>query len=130
MAVRDLPKVEARVRFPLPAPMFKESNYVKIVVAVPVKAASRVRQALGRAGTGVQGNYEFCSGSYRQIGRFCPKKGANPAIGKIGRLEEVKEEVIEVICHKNIVEKVIAEVKKVHPYEEPAIDIYSRLETV
>lgn len=97
---------------------------------MPTKAAWEVRQALGRAGAGVQGNYEFCSGSYQQIGRFRPKKGASPAIGKIGRLEEVKEEVIEVICHKNIVKKVIAEAKKVHPYEEPAIDIYPRLETV
>ncbi|MFH1427497.1 MAG: hypothetical protein ABIG60_03130 [Patescibacteria group bacterium] len=108
--------------------MLKESNYVKIVIAVPIKAANKVRQALGKAGAGVQGNYEFCSGSYQQTGRFRPTAGAKPAIGKIGQLEEIEEEVIETICHKNLVNKVVAEVKKVHPYEEPAIDIFPRLE--
>jgi hypothetical protein len=110
--------------------MLKESNYVKIVVAAPTQAADKVRQAMGIAGAGVQGNYQFCSGSYKQIGRFKPVGGANPAIGKVGQLEEVEEEVIEAICHKDKIEKVIAEIKKAHPYEEPAIDIYPRLEVV
>jgi len=108
--------------------MLKKSNYVKIVIAVPVKSADKVRQTLGKAGAGIQGNYEFCSGSYQQIGRFKPITGAQPSIGQIGRLEEVEEEVIEAICHKDLIKKVISAVKKVHPYEEPAIDIYPRLE--
>lgn len=110
--------------------MLKESNYVKIVVAVPVDAADKIRNAMGQAGAGIQGNYEYTSGSYEQTGRFKPTAGAKPAIGKIGDLEEVKEEVIETICHKDKVEKVIVEIKKAHPYEEPAIDIYPRLEIV
>lgn len=108
--------------------MFKQSDNVKIRVAVPVEAADKVRQALGEAGAGVQGNYEFCSGTCRQIGRFRPLAGANPAIGVIGKLEEVKEEVVETICPKNLVEIVIKAVKKVHPYEEPAIDIMPRFD--
>jgi len=108
--------------------MLKESNYVKIVIAVPADSANKIRESLGKVGAGVQGNYESCSGSYKQIGRFKPKVGAKPTIGKIDKLEKVKEEVIEVICRKNLVAKVIDEVKKIHPYEEPAIDIYPRLE--
>ena len=95
---------------------------------MPTESADKIRQVLGKAGAGVQGNYQFCSGSYQQIGRFKPMTGANPAVGKVGKLEKVREEVIEAICHKDKVEKVISEIKKAHPYEEPAIDIYPRLE--
>ncbi len=87
-----------------------------------------MREALGDAGAGEQGNYSCCSFSTRGIGRFLPGTGANPAIGEIGKPEEVEEEMIETICHKNLVEKVILAVKNAHPYEEPAIDIVPRLE--
>ena len=110
--------------------MLKPSNFVKIQISVPVKDAEKIRQILGRTGAGKQGNYEFCSGSIIQVGRFKPLKDARPAMGKIGKLEKVKEEVIQVICHKNLVKKVINEVKKVHPYEEPAIDIIPRYDIV
>ncbi|MEW6610561.1 MAG: hypothetical protein AB1352_02975 [Patescibacteria group bacterium] len=108
--------------------MLRESPYVKIVVAVPLDAADGVRDALTRAGAGRQGNYEACSGSYRQTGRFRPREGAKPAIGSVGKLEEVEEEVIEAICHRDLVARAVEEVKKAHPYEEPAIDIIPRLE--
>ena len=110
--------------------MLKKSNYVKIVVAAPIGSAEKIRQALGRAGAGVQGNYKYCSGSVKQTGRFIPAPGARPAIGQTGKLEEVAEEIITTICHKNLVEKVIAAVKKAHPYEEPAIDIMPRYDIV
>lgn len=108
--------------------MLQESDYVKIIVAVPRESADKIRQALGKADAGQQGKYNYCSGSYPAIGRFIPKKGAQPAIGQIGKLEEIKEEIITTICHKNLVEKVITEIKKAHPYEEPPIDIIPRLE--
>jgi len=106
----------------------KKSKYFKIRVSTPVQASDKIRQILGESGAGIQGNYKLCSNSYKQIGRFKPIKGANPAIGEINKLEEVEEEMIEVICHKDIIENVIKELKKVHPYEEPAIDIIARYE--
>ena len=108
--------------------MLKESNYVKIVIAVPRESADKIRQALGRAGTGQQGKYNYCSGSYPAVGRFIPQAGSNPAIGQTGKLEKVEEEIITTICHKDLVQKVVAAIKKVHPYEEPPIDIIPRLE--
>jgi hypothetical protein len=41
-----------------------------------------------------------------------------------GRLESVPEDRIEVVCGRDILEKVVAAVKIVHPYEEVALDIY------
>lgn len=106
----------------------RESEYVKIMVGVPIASADKVRQAMGEAGAGVQGNYKFCSFSFAGTGRFLPTDGARPAIGSVGKAEEVAEETIATICHKNLVEKVIAAIKSAHPYEEPAIDIMARLE--
>lgn len=83
---------------------------------------------MGDAGAGVQGNYSHCSGSYLSTGRFTPLTGANPAIGQIGKPEEVQEEIIEMLCHVDKVAEVIKALKSAHPYEEPAIDIIQRLD--
>jgi len=108
--------------------MLKESDYLKIKTAVPIKDVERVRQALGDAGAGVQGNYSHCSGSYKSMGRFTPAEGAEPAIGEIGKPEEVEEEIVEMLCHKDKIGRVVEALKKAHPYEEPPIDIIPRLE--
>jgi hypothetical protein len=80
---------------------------------------------LEQAGGGNIGNYSFASFSARGVGRFKPEAGANPAIGEIGKLEEVEEERIEFSCADELVSGVVAAIKKAHPYEEPVIDIYS-----
>ena len=108
--------------------MLKESDYVKIQVATPVANAAAMRKALGQASAGVQGKYKYCSGSWRAIGRFIPIYGAKPAIGETGKLEEVEEEVIQTICHKDKVAEVLTAIRSVHPYEEPTIDIMPRYE--
>jgi len=100
------------------------SNNVKIVVFVPESHADTVREAMGEAGAGKIGNYTFCSFSSKGTGRFKPEAGANPAIGEIGKLESVEEERIEAVCERGILNSVIQAIKKVHPYEEVAIDIY------
>lgn len=97
----------------------------KIVVYVPLSHADQVRQAIGEAGGGQLGKYTFCSFSTRGVGRFKPGVGAKPAIGTVGQFEQVEEDRIEVTCHKDVVENVIKAIKKVHPYEEVALDVYS-----
>ncbi len=101
-----------------------ESKKYKLIVFVPEANADTVRKAMGDAGAGVIGNYSHCSFSSKGIGRFLPEYGANPAIGKVGTLEEVAEERIEVICEENKLQEVIAAMKAVHPYEEVAYDVY------
>ena len=96
----------------------------KLVVYVPVESADAVRQAIGEAGGGKSGKYSFCSFSTRGMGRFKPEEGAHPAIGKIGELTSVDEERIEVTLDKDIVGNVLAAIKRAHPYEEAAYDLY------
>ena len=106
----------------------KESEYVKIRATVPLADAERVRQAMAKAGAGKQGHYSHCSSSYSSLGRFTPAVGARPTVGSLGQAEEVPEETIEMLCHRDLVSAVIAALRAVHPYEEPAIDILPRLE--
>lgn len=101
----------------------KQSDYVKIFVTAPETHADIIREAMGKAGAGIIGNYSYYSYSVKGIGRFKPEKNANPYIGKTGALEEVIEENIETVCHASLLEHVIEEIKKVHPYEETVIDI-------
>ena len=101
-----------------------KQEVVKIVVYVPETHASIVRGALGKSGAGKVGNYSHTSFSVNGTGRFLPLPGAHPAIGQVGKLEEVSEERIETVCYRRDLENIIAAVKKVHPYEEVAIDVY------
>lgn len=104
-----------------------KKEIVKIVVTVPPAQANLVREAMGKAGAGKLGHYQYCSFSVKGLGRFMPLTGAKPAIGKVGKLETVVEERIETICFKKDLKKVIKAIKKAHPYEEPMIDIYPLL---
>jgi len=97
----------------------------KIVVYVPLSHTDQVREAIGKVGAGKLGKYSFCSFSTTGTGRFKPEEGANPHIGKVGELESVEEERIEVTCEDGLVKSVISTIKKVHPYEEVALDVYN-----
>ncbi|MBI2989612.1 MAG: hypothetical protein HYY51_00275 [Candidatus Magasanikbacteria bacterium] len=110
--------------------MLKESDFVKLQVGVPKTHAEALRQAMGDAGAGVQGNYRYCSASFPCTGRFLPLEGARPAIGRPGVSEVVEEEIIQTICHKDKLTGVLRAIREVHPYEEPPIDIIPRLEWV
>ena len=97
---------------------------VKIVVFVPPNSADKVRQAMGDAGAGLIGKYSHCTFSSVGYGRYKPLEGAKPTIGEVGRFEKVEEERVETVCPKKKAKKVIGAIKKAHPYEEVALDIY------
>ena len=99
----------------------------RLVVFVPDTHADAVRKAMGDAGAGKIGRYSHCSFSSKGTGRFTPLDGADPAIGKVGKPEEVDEQRIEVACERSQVTAIIEAIKKAHPYEEVAVDIYPML---
>lgn len=101
---------------------------VKIVAFVPLEAVDAVRAALAEAGAGRIGLYDSCSFSSRGVGRFRPLPGAHPHVGQTGRLEEVEEERIEVVCERALLPRALGALRAAHPYEEPAIDVYPLIE--
>jgi len=96
----------------------------KIVVYVPVENTDSIRDAIADVGGGRLGKYTHCTFSVRGVGRFRPGEGANPHIGKVGIIKSVEEERVEVTCDGAVVKQVIKAIKRVHPYEEVALDVY------
>jgi len=98
-------------------------NY-KLVVFVPINAAAKVANAVFAAGAGAIGNYSHCGFGAKGNGTFLPLEGARPAIGKKGRFETVPEVRFETIVPAEKLERVVAAMKKAHPYETPAFDCF------
>lgn len=97
---------------------------MKIFVTIPIENAEDVRNAVCKAGVGIIGNYSYCTSLSKSLGTFKPNYNSNPYIGEKNKIEFVEEEKIEFICDVDKVKNVLMELRKVHPYEEPAIDIY------
>jgi len=100
-------------------------NY-KLVVFVPVESLAKVSNAIFAAGAGAIGNYSHCSFGTEGTGTFLPGRGARPAIGRKGKLERVAEIRFESIVPAGKLEAVVVALKKAHPYETPAFDVFKQ----
>jgi putative NIF3 family GTP cyclohydrolase 1 type 2 len=96
----------------------------KIVTFVPHDDADRVVDALAEAGAGAIGDYSRCAWTTTGTGTFRPEDGAAPAIGTVGRIEVVGETRIELVLPRHRRSAVVAALRSVHPYEEPAFDVF------
>jgi len=72
---------------------------------------------------GAIGNYRSCAFVSGGVGQFGPVGEAKPVIGRVGELERVEEDRVEVAVSGDIVD-VVGHLKKIHPYEEVAYDVY------
>lgn len=97
----------------------------KIVFFVPVDAVERVKSAVFDAGAGQTGRYSRCSWQVLGDGQFLPENGANPAVGSVGSLEVLSEYRVELVCDDQHILAAIDALKSSHPYEEPAVDVWS-----
>ena len=102
---------------------YNETLY-KLVVYVPEENESQVRQSITLAGAGHIGKYSHCTFRIPGTGTFLPRDGSQPFIGTPGQLEEVREYRLETIVPRNILDQVLDSMRKSHPYEEVAYDIY------
>lgn len=101
----------------------------KIVVFVPAANLDAVRDAMAAAGAGVIGDYTHCSFATPGRGTFLGGAETRPAVGQAGRLETVDEWRLEMAASAGCLAAALAAMKRVHPYEEVAYDVY-RLEDV
>lgn len=101
-----------------------ENKLFKVVVFVPNKQAEQVRNAMFEAGAGCIGSYSDCSYNLQGQGSFKAREGCNPFVGEIGEMHFEDETRIETIAPQHALGKVIGNMLSVHPYEEPAYDIY------
>jgi len=99
----------------------------KLVVFVPREALNEVREALFAAGAGRIGNYEHCSWYGEGTGTFLGGEGTSPNVGQPGREERVAELRLETVFPSERQDEVLAALRRAHPYEEPAFDVYPLL---
>jgi len=102
----------------------QKENLSKIVVFVPETGVEKISEALFEAGAGKIGEYEKCSFRGKGNGTFYGSELSNPAFGKKNKFESVDEVRLEVLVEDWNLGKAISAIKKNHPYEEPAFDIY------
>src|SRR5205814_5586348 len=99
----------------------------KLVVFVPAEALDRVRDALFEAGAGRIGDYERCSWYGEGTGTFLGGEGTDPNVGQPGREQRVAELRLETVFPEERQADVVEALRRAHPYEEPAFDIYPLL---
>ncbi len=102
----------------------KQNVLVKMVTYVPSAQADEVRQALFDAGCGCIGNYDACSYNVEGEGTFRANEGTHPYCGEIGKLHTEREVRVETILPAYKQQEAVKALLAVHPYEEPAFDIY------
>ena len=100
------------------------ANQVKLVVFLPEESLEKVSGAIFNAGGGRIGEYSNCSFRIPGKGTFKGSKKTNPAAGTKEVFETVNEVRLEVLVDSWKLKSVLSEMLKVHPYEEPAYDIY------
>jgi len=96
----------------------------KLVVFVPEDDLDPVRRAICDAGAGRLGDYSGCTFRVSGTGTFTPGQDARPAVGAVGRAEQVRECRLETIVPGAQVEAVVRALVAAHPYQEPAYDVY------
>ena len=92
----------------------------KLSFFVPKNYLEAVKKAVFAAGAGKIGNYDYCSWQAKGEGQFRPLAGSKPFLGKEGKVEKVKEYLVEMVCADEFIKNAVNALKEAHPYEEPA----------
>ena len=87
-----------------------EFKYCKLEIFLPPTHLEVVQKALQEVDAGHIGNYDSCM-------------SVSPYIGTNGEISCEPELKVEVTVYTENVDKTIEAVKKVHPYEEPVINV-------
>lgn len=103
----------------------RRGQLLKLVVFVPEANLEAVRSAIFEAGAGHIGQYDSCSFAVAGHGTFRGLPGANPVVGKVGKLETASEYRLETILPRGLERAVIEAMRKAHPYEEVAYDLFA-----
>jgi len=105
------------------------TEYVMIVVYVPIEHTETVRLAMCEAGAGAvgDGHYDRVVFITRSICKYRVLEKAWSQAGVKGKEYESEENRLEAICRRGKIEAVVRAIVEAHPYETPAIAIYPTL---
>jgi len=101
-----------------------KGRFRKLITFCPTQQADKVRNAIFEAGAGHIGKYDQCSFNAKGEGTFRAGENANPFVGELNKIHFEEEVRIETIFPDYLERRIIAALKKTHPYEEVAYDIF------
>ncbi len=98
--------------------------YVKLIVYIPKEHKEHILKTLFAAGAGKFRNYDSYSFVSEGTTTYRALKDEQQKIGEKGKITTVEEVRIETVCKKTDYLRILEEIKKIHPYEEPAVCVY------
>lgn len=98
-------------------------EFFKLEIFIPEDNFNDLRLALIQVDAGHIGKYDACLSYSRVTGTWRPLEGASPYIGMIDSICEAPELKVEVLCRAERLDETLAAIKRVHPYEEPVINV-------
>lgn len=100
-----------------------EFSEVKIEIYVPEEYVVKLREELNKINGCNMGNYDNVMSVTNVRGYWRPLAGSNPFNGEVGKVCEAEECKIELRCKTAYASEAIKVIKKIHPYEEPMINV-------
>ena len=100
-----------------------EFKHFKLEIFIPETHFDRLREALQAADAGHIGSYDSCLSYSRVNSTWRPLAGTHPYNGTIGQISDEPELKVEVTIKSEQLTAVLAAARKVHPYEEPLINV-------
>ena len=103
-------------------------KYLKLEIFVPETHFKELQKVLQKVDAGHIGNYDSCLSFSKVVGTWRPLKGTKPFIGRENEISQEPELKVEVTIKAENLKNTISEIKSVHPYEEPVINVIPLLE--
>ena len=97
--------------------------YCKLEIFIPASHLAALQAVLQREDAGHIGNYDSCLSYSPVTGCWRPLDGTHPYLGHVGEVHSGPELKVEVTCRTEQVDAIVDAVKRVHPYEEPVINV-------
>ena len=98
-----------------------------IEVCVPAEALDSLMDAIDEVLTPVYPGYSRCFSYFPSKGTWRTEEGSHPYNGKEGEITTADECRLKFVCRKDDLQKVLETIDRVHPYEEPAVDVIPQI---
>lgn len=106
-----------------------EFAFLKLEIFIPESHFPSLQKALQAVDAGHIGQYDSCLSYSRVTGTWRALEGTHPYLGTIGNICEAEELKAEVTIRSENLQKTLAAIRAVHPYEEPVINVLPLLAT-
>lgn len=105
-----------------------DESFCKLEIFIPESHLEVLAETLRAVDAGHIGRYDGCFSYVPVTGCWRPLPGSVPYLGREGELSREPELKVEVTCLRSRAAETVVAVKRVHPYEEPVINVIPLLE--